>query len=778
VASASEALSAIARRLAEVGRDRDAAGGAIANGAVAVVAAEGALVAGIDDGDFHVVAAAGTLAPMAGFHSGLAGSLAGEAGTQGHAVALNEAANDPRVDAHFLGAFGPRQVAVAPVMIGSRPVGFVLALNSTHGAFSGTDVTRLQRLADYGAIALRYSEVFARAEESSHDAHALSEAVRKINKTLDLDRVVAVLAFHAAELSGARGARVALLEDTRLNVVARCGDATDVVGTSVELGRQFASQAVRHRRPVRTTDLRPYADQWARPQPSPDGEGHPNGIALPLLVGGQVIGAVTVFGNESRNFTERDETLLQGLADHAVIAIENARLYRAAAHTARHASALAAAARALASNTTPESVLEAISQVARTALGAEGLSVFLADPASRQVDLAHSEGVGATAVAWTPERFWQMSAGEVTASGQPVYASDIEDLFYQLTSDETTALRATSLQSIAFLPLPNDGTQRGVLILRFASRRRFDDPERRLLEDFAAQVAIAIRNAELIAAERSGREREQQLADTMHQTEKLAALGELVAGVAHELNNPLTGISTFAQLLLEDELGEEQRDSVLTIKREADRAVSVIRDLLVFSRKTGPRMVPIDLNALVHQTLRLRAYSLQSTGVEVRTELASQLPTILGDDQKLQQVLLNLVVNAEYAMQRSETRVLTIRTLRRDAGRDVQVVLEVIDTGVGMAGDVSKHVFEPFFTTKPAGVGTGLGLSVSYGIIQAHGGTITVASAPGAGATFTATLPMRSPSQIPQRAGSPQASAASQSVAQPLSPSTSAPHAT
>jgi signal transduction histidine kinase len=189
-------------------------------------------------------------------------------------------------------------------------------------------------------------------------------------------------------------------------------------------------------------------------------------------------------------------------------------------------------------------------------------------------------------------------------------------------------------------------------------------------------------------------------------------------------------------------------------------------------------MVPIDLNALVHQTLRLRAYSLQSTGVEVRTELASQLPTILGDDQKLQQVLLNLVVNAEYAMQRSETRVLTIRTLRRDAGRDVQVVLEVIDTGVGMAGDVSKHVFEPFFTTKPAGVGTGLGLSVSYGIIQAHGGTITVASAPGAGATFTATLPMRSPSQIPQRAGSPQASAASQSVAQPLSPSTSAPHAT
>jgi GAF domain-containing protein len=239
-------------------------------------------------------------------------------------------------------------------------------------------------------------------------------------------------------------------------------------------------------------------------------------MALPLLVGGQVIGAVTVFGNEKRNFSERDETLLQGLADHAVIALENARLYRAAAHTARHASALAAAARALASNTTPESVLEAISQVARTALGAEGLSVFLADPTTRQVSLTHSEGVGATAVNWTPDRFWQMSAGRVTASGEPEYATDIEDLFYQLAPEESAALKSTSLQSIAFLPLPSDGTQRGVLILRFASRRRFDDPERRLLEDFAAQVAIAIKNAELIAAERSGREREQQLADTMH----------------------------------------------------------------------------------------------------------------------------------------------------------------------------------------------------------------------------------------------------------------------
>jgi two-component system NtrC family sensor kinase len=302
------------------------------------------------------------------------------------------------------------------------------------------------------------------------------------------------------------------------------------------------------------------------------------------------------------------------------------------------------------------------------------------------------------------------------------------------------------MRSIAFVPLPTDGAQRGVLVLRFLSHHRFDDAERQLLTDFATQVAVAIRNAQLAEAERAGRDREGALKESMHQTEKLAALGELVAGVAHELNNPLTGISTFAQLLLEDTLSEEQAESVREIKREADRAVGVIRELLTFSRKTGPRLIAVDLNALVEHTVRLRAYSLQSAGIEVRTELDQIPPVAIGDDQRLQQVLLNLVVNAEYAMHRAATRVLTIRTRRETIGGLARVVIDVVDTGTGMTPDVLTHVFEPFFTTKPAGVGTGLGLSVSYTIVQAHGGTIDVRSTPGERTTFTVALPEYIPS--------------------------------
>jgi len=231
---------------------------------------------------------------------------------------------------------------------------------------------------------------------------------------------------------------------------------------------------------------------------------------------------------------------------------------------------------------------------------------------------------------------------------------------------------------------------------------------------------------------------ERKVADHLGRTEKLAAIGELVAGVAHELNNPLTGISTFAQLLLEDKLQGEQFESVSLIKREADRAIGVIRDLLLFARKTDARDVPVDVNTIVKHTVRLRALASRSSGIEVHMKLDESNPRVRGDEQKLQQVLLNLLVNAEAAMQTTQVRHLSITTQRKQ--RAVHII--VSDTGHGMTPAVSERVFEPFFTTKPPGEGTGLGLSVSYGIIQAHEGTISVESTPNVGTTFTLVFPL------------------------------------
>ncbi|MBL0939034.1 MAG: GAF domain-containing protein [Gemmatimonadaceae bacterium] len=230
---------------------------------------------------------------------------------------------------------------------------------------------------------------------------------------------------------------------------------------------------------------------------------------------------------------------------------------------------------------------------------------------------------------------------------------------------------------------------------------------------------------------------DRRLEEQLRHTEKMVALGELVAGVAHEINNPLTGISAFAQLLLEEELSDDQRESIGLIKQESDRAKHVINDLLLFARKGERGTGPVDVNAILEHTVRLRAYPLRSGKVEVRLQLDDCQPQVRGDSQKLQQVLLNLIGNAEHAMHEREVRTLILGTRCEDE----QVYITVRDSGRGMTPDVRRRIFEPFYSTKPAGVGTGLGLSVSYGIISAHGGTITVDSEPDVGTLVTITLP-------------------------------------
>lgn len=255
---------------------------------------------------------------------------------------------------------------------------------------------------------------------------------------------------------------------------------------------------------------------------------------------------------------------------------------------------------------------------------------------------------------------------------------------------------------------------------------------------------------------------DRRLEEQLRHTEKMIAVGELVAGVAHEINNPLTGISAFAQMLLEETLSPMQKESVQLIKQESDRAKDVIRDLLLFARKHEPRIVSVALGALIEQTLRLRAYSLRHAGIRVQQVNDGNPTDVSGDMQKLQQVFLNLISNAEHAMETSTVRILTVQT----TSSQQLVQIAVTDTGRGMPPEVRRRAFEPFFSGTPNGSGTGLGLSVSYGIVQAHGGTIDVQSEPGVGTTVVVSLPAAG--AVPTRP----ATDASSSIAPPDSPVT------
>jgi two-component system NtrC family sensor kinase len=233
-------------------------------------------------------------------------------------------------------------------------------------------------------------------------------------------------------------------------------------------------------------------------------------------------------------------------------------------------------------------------------------------------------------------------------------------------------------------------------------------------------------------------EREMRL--RLMETDRLAAIGELVAGVAHEVNNPLSSISAFAQLMLRDGgLTPNQRESVEIIKSETVRASQVVKDLLAFARRREPLHELVDLNGVITRTLRLRGYQMSTNQISVETDLAPDLPNVAGDARQLQQVCLNLVINAVQAMTATGGGTLKLST-RYDHG---SVVMDVRDSGPGIPEATKARIFEPFFTTKDEGEGTGLGLSVSYGIVTAHGGTIEAAETSSNGTTIRVTLPSR-----------------------------------
>jgi signal transduction histidine kinase/BarA-like signal transduction histidine kinase len=225
------------------------------------------------------------------------------------------------------------------------------------------------------------------------------------------------------------------------------------------------------------------------------------------------------------------------------------------------------------------------------------------------------------------------------------------------------------------------------------------------------------------------------------QAEKMAALGQTVSGVAHELNNPLATILTLSERLAARTLDEGTRRSVDVILHEAERAAKIVRQLLTFARKRQSTRTMVDLNQVVRETLAMRAYEQRVTNIVVIDALAAGLPQIFADPHQLQQVLLNLVINAEQAVLSAHGRgTLVVRTWH-DMNREA-LVLEINDDGPGVPDTVQAKIFDPFFTTKDVGKGTGLGLTVAYAIVQEHGGRIRVESRPGRGASFFVELPV------------------------------------
>jgi signal transduction histidine kinase len=226
------------------------------------------------------------------------------------------------------------------------------------------------------------------------------------------------------------------------------------------------------------------------------------------------------------------------------------------------------------------------------------------------------------------------------------------------------------------------------------------------------------------------------------QSEKMASLGKLAAGVAHQLNNPLGSITLYAKLVLEEhELTPEAKDDIERILKDAERCRDTVRELLEFARQNRQFMKPQAINQALERTLRLLENQTLMQNIRIDKQLAEDLPLVMADTHQLNHMFMNLIINAAQAMEGKGR--LSLQTRLNEEAQVVEIV--IADSGPGIPGDHINHIFEPFYTTKAEGKGTGLGLSVVYGIVENHRGTISVVNAPpdsDSGATFTITLPL------------------------------------
>jgi PAS domain S-box-containing protein len=237
---------------------------------------------------------------------------------------------------------------------------------------------------------------------------------------------------------------------------------------------------------------------------------------------------------------------------------------------------------------------------------------------------------------------------------------------------------------------------------------------------------------------------EMRLREQLIHTERLSAVGQLVSGVAHELNNPLQSVLGFTELLIEAEREPQTRRDLEQVRSEAIRAGKIVRNLLAFVRRSSPERFIANLNDIVRTTLALRSYEFGSANITLEEKYADTLPAVCVNREEIQQVILNLVLNAEYALRTGhQGGVLAVRTDIGESG----AIVEVRDDGLGVAPELTGRVFEPFFSTKDVGEGTGLGLSIALGIAEAHGGSLTLVPTT-SGACFRLTLPVVSAEEL------------------------------
>ena len=662
-----------------------------------------------------------------------------------------EIALTPELRARIEQATCHRAVLAVPLVAQGRVIGALGIGDGSGRVFDEGEIRLAQAFADQAAIALENARVFAEAERRRREAEELARVAQALTETTDVAQVGERIAETVLPLFRVRSAILRLLEPNgSLRVIASSGSAREQFppGHVLPPGVGLMGRVIAEGQPSWSADLLGMpglvrTEDYAR-RAADSGAG--SALAVPLRVKGRIVGTLGVLDRPGRAFSEADAALLQTFADQAAIALENARLLEEV--QARHARLedLLNVARELSRIQPVATLLDSIAQACGRLLDTDSVGVRLVE--GDELVMTGAWGTAAEVMTTPRIKIGQSLTGVVAATGEPLLVMDPAD-DPRLIVAHREAIRRLGYRCWLGVPIKAGERVLGVMSLRTERPEGFSQGDMAVATAFASQAAVTLENARLYQEAQRAYDELSRTQHQLTQAQKMEAVGQLAGGIAHDFNNLLTVITGRSELALARlPPGDALRREIELISTTAERAADLTRQLLAFSRKQMIQLRVVDLNAVVGGMASMLTRLIGET-IELVTVPGPALGRVKADPGQIEQVIMNLAVNARDAMPGGGR--LTIQTANReldaasaarlDARPGPCVMLAVTDTGIGMDAETRARIFEPFFTTKDVGKGTGLGLSTVDGIVSQHGGCLDVGSEPGRGTTFRMYLP-------------------------------------
>ncbi len=661
----------------------------------------------------------------------------------------------------------PKSFLFTPLMVDEVVRGYIsLKHYAQETIFDEEHIRLLNTLAKSISVTLQNERLIKTERRKADEQKALLDTMADLSRKLELKHLLASVLERAVFILGVTGGELAIYHEEKkeLEVVASHNLGMNSGGVHLKHGEGAMGRVAHTGEPLIIPDYQVWdgrSDKYTLTIVR-------SVMVVPLLIGSQLVGTLAVVHlDEHRHFDTKDLNLLNMFAPVAATAIENARLFEAERRKADEQKALLDTMTDLSRKLELKQLLAAVLERAVALLKVTGgeLAIYHEDIQKLEVVASHNLGMNSGGVYLMPG---EGAMGRVAETMAPLIIPD-----YQVWEGRSDKYEKTTARGVMVVPLLIGNQLVGALAsVHLEEGRHFNTTDLNLLNMFAPLAATAIENARLFnKTNRLLEEAEQRTAElklTQEQLirqEKLASLGELTAGIAHEIQNPLNFVNNFSELNQEllaemnEEIANENYDEVIAIAKDitaneqkinnhGKRADAIVKGMLQHSRSSNGTKEPTDINGLTDEYFRLAYHGLRakdnSFNASMITDFDDSVGMISIVPQDMGRVILNLITNAFYVVDQKKKRLgegfeptLTVSTKKQQG----KVEISVKDNGDGIPQNILDKIFQPFFTTKPTGEGTGLGLSLSYDIVKAHGGELKVETKEAEGSVFSIVIP-------------------------------------